>query len=164
MTDLKKHTAAGQITGQIKSLPALELEFPIGLPGLERANHFALEPLGGDMNVFGQLSSAGPVYLHGQDEPREITLIVAAPGLLWPDYEVEVDDEFLDVLELEDPSDAIALVIVHVGTDLSHSTANLFAPIVVNITRRLACQVVPRKSQAETPWGIEAPLPAIANE
>jgi flagellar assembly factor FliW len=145
----------------LKTLPALELEFPVGLPGLERASRFRLEPLGKDLNVFGQLKSTVPVKVTGQDDAREITIIVAAPGLLWPEYAVEVDDESLEVLQLEQPEDAAVLVIVHVGADLAHSTANLFAPIVVNIGRQLATQVVPKKSQSEVPWGIQAPLPAI---
>ena len=54
------------------------------------------------MNVFGQLTSLRAGLSARPGHTREVTIIVAAPGLLWPDYAIEVDDEFLEVLELDD--------------------------------------------------------------
>lgn len=144
----------------LKTLPAVELTFPVGLPGLDAARLFRLEPLGGEgMNIFGRLQSLVPVPLRGGGHAEELSLIVAAPGLLWPDYAVEVPDEAAAILGLEDPSDAVALVIVTLGEDFASSTANLFAPLVVNTVQRLGMQVVPDRNEEEIGWSLHAPLP-----
>jgi flagellar assembly factor FliW len=144
----------------LKTLPAVDLDFPAGIPGLESARRYRLEPLGTDgINVFGRLVSLEPVVLPGTSEVRELALVVAAPGLLWPEYAVEVDDESAELLQLDDAADAVALVVVTLQEDVAESTANLFAPIVLNPSRGLGVQVVPLGSEEEVGWSMHAPLP-----
>ena len=143
---------------ELRVLPSLELTFPNGLPGMQRVNRLRLEPLGNTANVFGRLVASGRVEV-GEHVLEALTLVVAAPGLLWPDYSVEVDDETETLLELEDPSDAAALVVVSLAESLAACTANLFAPIVLNVRNGLAAQVVPRRSESDTGWPLRAPIP-----
>jgi flagellar assembly factor FliW len=143
---------------ELRVLPALELRFPAGLPGLQKVRRLRLEPLGASRNVFGRLASLETVQV-GEHTLERLSFVVAAPGLLWPEYVVEVDDDTVNVLELDDVSQAAALVVVSVADRLEDCTANLFAPIVLNISRRLAAQVVPVRSESELPWPLRAPLP-----
>ncbi len=149
-------------TSALTTLTALELLLPVGLPGIGGARRFVLEPLGDQLNVFGTLRSLDVAALADGTPAGPLSLLVAAPGLLWPEYCVEVPDETAELLELEDPADAVALVVVTAGATLDETTANLFAPIVVNVARGLAQQVVPRKSEEEVGWPLRAPLPLPA--
>jgi flagellar assembly factor FliW len=119
-----------------------------------------LEPLGARQNVFGRLVSSDVVRL-GDHVVQGLSLVVAAPGLLWPDYTVEVDDETAKLLRLAEPGDAAALVVVSVAERLEDCTANLFAPIVLNVRERLATQLVPSRPEPEVGWSLRAPLPLV---
>ncbi len=143
---------------ELRVLPALELTFPAGLPGMAEVNRLQLEPLGSRQNVFGRLVSTETVRL-GEYVVDGLSLVVAAPGLLWPEYSVEVDDDTAGLLGLEEAHDAAALVVVSVAERLEECTANLFAPIVLNVRQRLAAQLVPSRSEPEVGWSMRAPLP-----
>ncbi|HTW98891.1 MAG TPA: flagellar assembly protein FliW [Acidimicrobiales bacterium] len=149
------------VVTELRVLPALDLTFPSGLPGLQEVRRLRLEPLGASQNVFGRLFSQDAVQLAGHTLER-LSLVVAAPGLLWPDYVAEVDDDTATLLELEDPADAAALVVVSVAERLEECTANLFAPVVLNVRKGLAAQVVPTRADREETWPIRAPLPIPA--
>ena len=145
---------------ELRVLPALELTFPAGLPGLKDVQTLQLEPLGTSSNVFGRLVAVAPVLLGGHPLTN-LSLVVAAPGLLWPDYAVEVDDETVELLELRDASEAAALVVVSVAERFEDCTANLFAPIVLNVANGRAAQVVPTRPEPEVGWPLRAPLPIL---
>jgi flagellar assembly factor FliW len=150
------------VATELRVLPALELTFPRGLPGFKGVRHFRLEPLGDgvSLNPFGRLVAMEPVALADGSFAETVRLIVAAPGLLWPDYTVEIDDATEVLLELEGARDAAALVVVTLGDSIESSTANLFAPLVFNVAKCLATQMVPMKGPEEPgAWPIHARLP-----
>jgi flagellar assembly factor FliW len=152
------------VATELRVLPALELTFPVGLPGFKGVRRFRLEPLGDgkSLNPFGRLVTLEPVALADGTLAEAVRLIVAAPGLLWPDYSVEIDDATEALLELDGPSDAAALVVVTLGDSIESSTANLFAPLVFNVTKRLATQMVPMRGPDEAgAWPIHARLPLV---
>ncbi|HLI16009.1 MAG TPA: flagellar assembly protein FliW [Acidimicrobiales bacterium] len=146
---------------ELRTLEAMELTFPAGMPGIPGARRFALRPLGGGgLNVFGCLTSLEPIRLAGGEQV--VSFLVAAPGLLWPDYRVEVDDGTQALLEIAAPDEAAALVLVDLHEDVGSSTANLFAPIIVNRRLALAAQLVPARTEEEVGWPIEAPITVLA--
>ncbi|HEX6382882.1 MAG TPA: flagellar assembly protein FliW, partial [Acidimicrobiia bacterium] len=67
---------------------------------------------------------------------------VTHPGLFFPDYAPEIDDDTAERLELKSADDALLLVIVTVTDPVATSTANLLGPIVVNRHTRAAAQAV----------------------
>jgi flagellar assembly factor FliW len=153
------------VATELRVLPALELTFPVGLPGFKGARQFRLEPLGDGvtLNPFGRLIALEPVTLADGSLAERVRLIVAAPGLLWPDYTVEIDDATEVLLELDEARDAAALVVVTLGHSIETSTANLLAPLVFNISKHLATQMVPMGSLDEQGrWPIHAPLPLVS--
>lgn len=152
------------VATELRVLPLIDLHFPIGLPGFKGAHSFRLESLGEafNPNPFGRLVAKEPILLQDGSRTENVRLIVAAPGLLWPDYVVEVDDGTEALLQLDDASQAAALVIVTLGETISNSTANLFAPIVLNTEKQLATQLVPDWPEAASQWSIRTPLP-VAN-
>jgi len=68
---------------------------------------------------------------------------VSTTGILWPDLSVDIDDNAEAILELEDVGDAVVLAVVTLRHPVEASTANLFAPIIINVRRGLGVQFVP---------------------
>ena len=111
-----------------------ELLFASGLPGFPDARRFVLIRLGDETSPFSTLRSI--------DGDTDLEFVVTHPGLFFPDYEPEIDDETVARLDLGSADDALLLVIVTVAKPIEASTANLLGPIVVNRHTRTAAQAV----------------------
>ncbi len=70
----------------------------------------------------------------------DIALAVVSPRRFVPDYEVRVARKQLATINLNRLQDAQVLVIV--GRNEQSATLNLKAPLVINLSLRLGCQVV----------------------
>ncbi|QIM21940.1 flagellar assembly protein FliW [Phycicoccus sp. HDW14] len=68
--------------------------------------------------------------------------VTADAEVFFPDYHPEIDDQTAERLGLTDAADAQVLVVVTVAEDVTRSTANLLAPVVVNARTLAAEQVV----------------------
>ncbi|MGA7835156.1 MAG: flagellar assembly protein FliW [Acidimicrobiales bacterium] len=144
---------------------AMELTFVRDLPGFRGARHFVVEPLGEDAEgVFARLRCTDTVLLAGSQPFNDLRLLVTSPGMLWRDYEVELDEETVADLELGRADDVMMLVIIHPRQPLSASTANLFSPIIVNRRTGRADQFVPASSEQEIGWSVTTPLPLEREE
>jgi flagellar assembly factor FliW len=117
-------------TTTLVDLPTLD--FVGELAGFPGARHFALVPIG-DSDVLFRLQSL---------DVENLEFVVAAPAAFFPHYAPEIDDATAQRLGIESAEDAAVLVILTVGTDLSSTTANLLAPIIVNTRSLCAAQPV----------------------
>jgi flagellar assembly factor FliW len=109
------------------------LRFASGIPGFPGARRFGVVGLGQELEPFCRLECL--------DEPG-LGFIVVPPGLLYPDYAVEIGEDALDRLGIEGPDDVVVLVIVTLARPPAEPTANLLGPIVVNRHTHMAAQVV----------------------
>ena len=116
----------------VEELP--EINFPGGLPGFPDVRRFVLVRIGDELSPFSVLRSV--------DDGADVEFVVTHPGLFFPDYEPEIDDDTANRLELKSADDALLLVIVTVAEPVADSTANLLGPIVVNRHTRAAAQAV----------------------
>jgi flagellar assembly factor FliW len=109
-----------------------QLTFAGGLAGFADHERFALVEVEGGSPLFRlcSLDVPGPEF------------VVAPPALFFPDYAPEIDDTSAARLGLDDPDDALLLVILTLGARASDATANLLAPIVLNRQDGRAAQVV----------------------
>jgi flagellar assembly factor FliW len=113
-----------------------ELHFADGLPGFPDVRRFVLISLGdGPFSVLRNIDG-------GPEPPSGPEFVVTHPGLFFPDYEPEIDDDTAERLGLKSADDALLLVIVTVADPVAASTANLLGPIVVNRHTRAAAQAV----------------------
>lgn len=104
------------------------INFPLGIPGFTHLKRYIL------------LDYKDPVkWLHAVDDP-DIAFIVAEPFVLFPDYSFTIEDDIEEFLEIKDVADTAILVILNV-TD-GKLNANLKAPIIVNISKLKAMQVI----------------------
>ncbi|MGQ0632583.1 MAG: flagellar assembly protein FliW [Sporichthyaceae bacterium] len=109
------------------------LEFVTPLAGFSAHRRFVLaelEPAGGPLHA-----------LRSVEDPA-LRFLVVPPGLFFPDYVPEISDADAQQLGLTDASDALLLVIVTSGATVAEATANLLAPVVVNVANRRAAQVM----------------------
>ena len=110
-------------------------DFPCGLPAFEEEKRF----------VFIEISEYAPlVFLQSLTRPS--LCFLALPVLsVDPDYRLELSGEDRAALELEGQPDcgggilALALLSLHDGFP---ATANLMAPVVVNVRTRRALQAI----------------------
>jgi flagellar assembly factor FliW len=142
-------------------LSQMEITFQRDMLGWVGAVHFVLENIpDDDAGMFAVLRCTDNVRLRtGVDVPSP-RFLVTSPGFLWPEYQVALDGEFADSLDLVTPDDATLLVIVTQRTPLERTTVNLFSPIVVNRHTGLADQFVPAISEDEVGWRVRTPVPA----
>lgn len=108
------------------------IAFPEGIPSFERHRRFALI----DDAKLGPFS-----WLQSLHDPLVGFLVIEA-GLLVTDYEFDISDPDVELLGLDDPSDALVLSILVVPENVRAMTANLQAPVIVNPQRRIAKQVI----------------------
>lgn len=110
----------------------LTLSLAGGVAGFPQSERFALV----------ELSPTSPLFrLCSLDQPG-LDFLVVPPAVCFPDYAPVVDDASAARLALTDAQDALLLLVLTVGEDAGSATANLMAPIVINVRTRQAAQVV----------------------
>jgi flagellar assembly factor FliW len=111
-------------------LPALDFITPMpGFPGHHRFHLVAVD----DSGLLYALTSA--------DDP-ELRFLVIPPPPFFPDYTPEIGDDALASLGTAESDRLLLLLVVTAGESIEGTTANLFAPIVVDQASRRAVQTV----------------------
>ena len=112
------------------------IDFPAGIPGFEQERHFVLiEQRALDPLVFLQ-SLATPTLCFPAVHVRAVR----------PDYQLRISAEELDLVRLPGGRQPLigreltCLALVHIAPD--EMTANLLAPIVINVPARRAVQAI----------------------
>jgi len=103
--------------------------------------------------AFDPLADGMLYELRSVDRP-ELRFLVGVPGAFFPEYQVELDDQSCDELQLEKPQDALVLVILNAEGEASDTTANLLAPVVINAREMKAAQVI----LSGTDWPVRAKI------
>lgn len=125
------------------------ITFPEGLLGFEEAKRFLLV----DVPAFAPLR-----WLQSVERPA-LAFVLCDPLLFLPDYRVRAHKNDLAVIGLEDESQGYVYVILVVGEDYRASSANLKGPLVFNLAKRLAKQLV----LADADYSVRHPLFAEAD-
>jgi flagellar assembly factor FliW len=110
----------------------MNVEFRKPLLGFDNLNKF--EILDVEANpLFKEINST---------EDENISFLSISPFAVDEDYEIDLSDSDIEDLEIENPEDVILLNIITLGESLDTSTVNMRAPIVLNINKELASQIV----------------------
>lgn len=121
-----------------------ELDFVSPPPGLRDLRRFTLEAI----------DDAGLLFSLRSTEDPAVRLFLVPPRAYFPDYTPRLDGSTRDALGLEG-DEAVLLVVVHPGRGDEPPTANLLAPVVVDLVHGRALQVV-----LEEDWPLRAALTA----
>lgn len=114
------------------------IDFNDGLPGFEDIKKFVLIDAG----------SQGALKCLQSVEYREIAFIVANPWDVVSDYEMDIDDKQLEELGGTDINSLLAYCILNITNE--RITANLMAPVIINIYAKRGRQMVLYKSRFTT--------------
>jgi flagellar assembly factor FliW len=80
-------------------------------------------------------------WLQSLEDP-DVSLPIINPFIIKPEYEIEVNDDELDIIKTHSEEDMIVLNIMVLPDDLSKMTVNLMAPLLVNVKEMLGTQVM----------------------
>ncbi|OPD37856.1 flagellar biosynthesis protein FliW [Clostridium botulinum] len=106
--------------------------FEKGIPGFEELKKFILFPVE-DNDVFSVFHSI---------EKEDMGIIVTSPFSIEKDYEIQLEEEQIKNLKLQDEKDTLVLNTVTLSSDIDKITANLRAPIVINIKEKIGEQII----------------------
>lgn len=110
----------------------MEILFKKGILAFEELRKFRLDDIDND-EIFKVLQS---------EEDKDIGLVVVSPYAIKEDYEIDIPDEVVKSLEIEKPKDVMLLTTVTLNSQISKTTTNLRAPIVINIKKNLGEQII----------------------
>ncbi len=107
--------------------------FPEGVPAFEGVKNFLLIAKDEDLPF---------LWLQAVDVPH-LSFVVIDPFLVSSEYQPEVLDEDIDLLQIKHPEDAIIVSIVNLkNVKESGVTTNLVGPILINWKMKCAKQVI----------------------
>jgi len=108
------------------------LKFEHGIPGFEEERGFVLLPIE-ENSIFQVLQSV---------QTENLAFIITSPYAITENYNLELDETTLKSLEIKSENEVAVFAIVSLKDTLANSTANLKAPIILNITNKKAKQLI----------------------
>ncbi|BCJ53831.1 hypothetical protein Asp14428_53060 [Actinoplanes sp. NBRC 14428] len=116
------------MTDTALDMPIIDMAVP--MPGFPAHRQFVLVRLNEEGLLFAFTSIKDP----------NLRFLVAPPEPFFPDYAPEIENDVLAALNTKDPDRLLVMVVITAG--VNETTANLFAPIIVDRDTRRAMQVV----------------------
>ena len=110
----------------------MEILFEKGIPGFENYRYFNVNIVEGNERFYNIVSK----------EDSNIGLVSISPFEIKTDYEIELDDKFIKKLDIKDEKDLLVICLITLGKSLKDSTANLKAPIIINIKNNRGKQLI----------------------
>ncbi|WP_112181904.1 MULTISPECIES: flagellar assembly protein FliW [Paraliobacillus] len=108
------------------------IDFPQGIPGFIEENQFVLLPLEKE-TLFYVLQST---------KTKELAFVVVDPFHFSKDYELNIDDNTIEMLQIKSEEDVQVFVIMSLKEPFTSSTANLQAPVIINQKEQVAKQYI----------------------
>jgi len=109
------------------------LVFEYGIPGFDELTKFV---------ILGKTDVESPFFWLQSLEDSGVAFVISDPFNYVSDYEAEIDTTMAKFLGIEDENDAIIYNIVTVPEDISKTSINLKAPLVINTKNNKGCQVI----------------------
>jgi len=128
---------------------------PNGIPGFPELRRVALLGAGPAPGV--NPSDESSLFWMQDLDDGDLAFMCVVPWEVFPDYDIDVDEKSLGIADEADVR-VLALVTVHRTDDTPHLTANLRAPIVVDVARRRLQQVI----LADSRWPVRASFGVLA--
>ncbi|KAB7706558.1 flagellar assembly protein FliW [Bacillus aerolatus] len=126
--------------GQVEVTEEEVWTFSQGIPGFVDEKSFTLLAFP-DNDVFFVLQSTSTPALG---------FIVASPFAFFSEYDIQLDESTIETLELGKAEEAAVYTILTVREPFNETTANLQAPIIMNIKNKKAKQTILNDSRYET--------------
>ena len=119
--------------GSLEVEPSRVIEFPVGMAGFEDCTRYSL---------FHPAEDAPRYFiLQSLDDPS-VAFHIADPADFGFNFDIELSDEEIALLQMRDSADLAVMVILTKGDARSPLRANLYAPLVINLVSRRGLQHV----------------------
>jgi len=133
------------------------IHFPQGLPGFEALARFVIIKPDPEL-PFSFLQSI---------DDGDIAFILTDPFLFFQDYEFEIPEPIKQDLRIHEEKDVMVWTIVSIKESLTDATANLLAPVILNVREQLGKQVILQNTSYRTKHPLltaENPMPPMTEE
>jgi len=108
------------------------VRFPNGLPGFLEEKEFAVIPFSEDGTF---------IILQSLQTP-ELGFVLTNPFIFYPDYDFNLENQAVDTLDLDSSEDVTVYTVLTMADPFHLTTANLQAPVVVNVKKKLGKQII----------------------
>ncbi|OIU69652.1 flagellar assembly protein FliW [Rossellomorea aquimaris] len=126
--------------GEIEIKEDSVLNFEQGIPGFNEEKKFVILPLQ-DNELFHILQSV---------TTSQLGFVMTDPFLFTKEYDFELDQGTVELLGFTSEKDVKVLTILTMRETLNESTANLQAPIIINLANNKAKQVILNDTSYQT--------------
>lgn len=126
--------------GEIEWDQDLKWAFENGIPGFPEEKEFIILPLP-ENEIFMIMQSL---------KSPDIAFVLTSPFNFFTDYEFELDIQTIESLEIETEKDVQVMVILTVHDPFSKTTANLQAPIIINLKNNKSKQIILNEKKYRT--------------
>ena len=117
------------------------ITFDEGIPAFETEHEFIILPY----------DEESPYYFMQSLTKPGLAFLLTIPELFFADYSAEIDDTTIAELGIEDPEKVLVYTLLTIPNgSVRYMTANLLAPIVINVANMKAKQIVMDKSNYTT--------------
>lgn len=124
-----------RVFGEVEIDQSKIIEFVNGIVGFPELTEFALIS-NNEENI------DSPIKWLQSMQDGEVALPVIDPLLILPDYNPQVEDEWLKSLGELSAENLLVLVTVTVPKDITGMSVNLKGPIIIQVDQKKACQVI----------------------
>lgn len=113
----------------------MRVKFEKGLLGLEDLKNYEIEEVEGneDFKILRSLDDG------------DISLVITSPFYVKKDYEIELSKDVIGNLDIRNEKEVLLYTTVTLNTDMSKTTSNLRAPLVINTTNCTGEQIILNK-------------------
>ncbi|MCM3602652.1 flagellar assembly protein FliW [Robertmurraya korlensis] len=118
--------------GEYETSDGEVLHFPKGIPGFPDEKQFVIIPLEAD-DTFMILQSV---------KTFELAFVLINPFQYFPNYDFTLDETTIEKLAIHSPEDIAVYSILTVHDPFEKTTANLQAPVIINLKNKRGKQVI----------------------
>lgn len=118
----------GEITYEDKDI----ITFKKGVLGFDQLRKFFLV----------DLKDTEPFKLLHSLENEEVGFIVTSPYEFFDDYEINLNNEAINNLNIQSSQEVMILTTITLNSDIKKITTNLQGPIIINISNNLGEQII----------------------
>ena len=120
--------------GELEIADSSVITFNKGIPGFEESKKYVLIPADDKEET--------PFFFLQSIDIEELNFFLVDPFSFFKEYDVKLEEQMVERLELENPTDALVLTTVTAKGEIKDATTNLKAPLVINNSKQLGMQIV----------------------
>ena len=120
--------------GELEIADSSVITFNKGIPGFEDSQEYVLIP--------ADDKGETPFFFLQSIDREEVNFFLVDPFSFFKEYDVKLEEQMVERLELESPTDALVLTTVTAIGEIKDATTNLKAPLVINNSKQLGMQIV----------------------